>query len=109
MKTSIIYMLCLLVVSSLPAQMTTDMVNTGSSNQHLIMVQGATINSIGEFKEAWHEGNAFYVGYGLLDSDNWALVFQTGYITFQHNEDLNYSGDPKFTIFPLAIGGRLCI
>jgi hypothetical protein len=86
--------------------MTTDMVNTGSSNQHIIMVQGATINSIGEFKEAWYEGNAFYVGYGLLDADDWALIFQTGYITFQHNEELNYSGDPKFTIFPLAIGGR---
>jgi hypothetical protein len=106
MKIIIITILSPLIISSVSAQVTTDILNTGSKSQSFITVQGAAINSIGEFKEAWDKGSAFYVGYGMLDSDNWALMFETGYISFQHNEEEHYSGDPKFTIVPLAIGGR---
>jgi hypothetical protein len=106
MKTFAVIIFCLLVFSTLQAQLTTDIVNMSSANQSFITIQGFSINSIGEFKEAWDKGSGGILGYGTIYPDRWALMMQIGYISFQHNEDIDYSGDPSFTIVPLAIGGR---
>ncbi len=106
MKTIITGILSLLVISTLPAQITTDMGNNESANQSFVTLQGAGVNSIGEFKESWKNGTAVTVGYGTLSADNFALMFQAGYINFDANEEMEFSGDAKFSIIPLAIGGR---
>ncbi len=103
MKKMTFIIVCILAVTSLHAQETSD---ADLTSQPFITVQGAAINSIGEFKEAWDKGTAFYAGYGALYSNQWVLILETGYITFQANEEMEYSGDPKFTIIPIAIGGR---
>ena len=103
------FIICLLAVTSLQAQVTTDMVSTDLTNQAFITLQGASINSIGEFKESWDKGSGIYAGYATLYSNQWALVFETGYISFQHNEEMDLGDDPKFSIIPLAVGGRYYI
>ncbi len=92
MKIISICMFCLMVVTSVPAQVTTDMVSTDLTNQAFITLQGASINSIGEFKESWDKGSGIYAGYATLYSNQWALVFETGYISFQHNEEDGIGG-----------------
>jgi len=103
MKNVIFLILCLLPVGSLQAQPAND---ADLTSQSFISIQVATINSMGEFKESFDKGSAFYAGYGVLYSNQWAFILETGYITFQANEEMEFSGDPTFTMIPLAIGGR---
>jgi hypothetical protein len=106
MKIIIAAILSLLIVSSVSAQMTTDIVNMGSTTQSFITLQAAGINSIGEFKDAFNKGRAITLGYGTISSDNFALVMKIGYMNFDANSEAGYTGDAKFSIVPLAIGGR---
>jgi hypothetical protein len=106
MKTLIIVILSLMAISSVSAQMTTDIVNMGSTTQSFITLQAAGINSIGEFKDAWDGGTGITLGYCSITSDNFAVLLKTGYINFDANADMGYTGDAKFSIVPLAIGGR---
>ena len=78
-------------------------------NEKFFAVQGAKINSLGHFAEGWKDGSAGYVTYGVVYDDNWSLILQTGYITFNANhEETVYQGDvePKFDIIPLMVGTR---
>ena len=72
-------------------------------------VQGFTIKSRGNFGENWDEGKGGYVSYGIIYSNNWALIFQTGFFSFSANENTAYIGDTKFNVFPLMVGTRYYI
>ena len=106
MKTVITIILCLTVISVLPAQMMTDIGENVSTTQTFVTLQAASVNSLGEFKESWKNGTALTLGYGAISSDNFALMLNIGYINFDANEEMDFSGDAKFSIVPLAIGGR---
>lgn len=106
MKLSIINIFILFLLSNLNAQVSTDMVDNKSVNQSFVSVQGFAINSIGHFKDFWEQGSGGYMGYGKVYTNHWGLVFQSGLIRFENNNDQNYSGDPKFIILPLMVGGR---
>jgi uncharacterized protein YuzB (UPF0349 family) len=106
MKSIICLTFCVVLFSSLFAQVTTDIVNKNAESQSFVGAQGYAISSIGHFEENWKEGSGFYVTYGSISSNHWSLIFQTGYISFKQNENVNYVGDPKFTIIPLMIGTR---
>lgn len=106
MKSIICLTFCVVLFSSLSAQVTTDMVNKNAESQSFVGAQGYAISSIGHFEENWKEGSGFYVTYGSISSNHWSLIFQTGYINFKQNENAGFIGDPKFTIIPLMIGTR---
>ena len=101
MKKMTFFIICLLAVTSLQAQVTTDMVSTDLTNQAFITLQGASINSIGEFKESWDKGSGIYAGYATLYSNQWALVFETGYISFKQNEEMDLGTTLNFPLYRL--------
>ena len=62
------------------------------------------IYSIGDFEKNWSDGTSYYFSYDIIDSSNFALVFQTGFVAFNANRNTSYSGDLIFRIFPIQIG-----
>jgi hypothetical protein len=106
MKSILISILVIILFINLNAQVTTDIVNTNGGNQTFIGVQGFAINSIGHFKDYWKAGAGAYVIHGTVYTNHWGLVFQTGFIRFKSNDQANYSGDAKFNMLPLMVGGR---
>ena len=80
-----------------------------SEVEKFITIQGLNINSIGDFKDNWKTGSGFYLGYGIIYSDNGSLLLQTGSINFKANDDAGYKSDSKFRINPLMVGGRYYI
>jgi hypothetical protein len=99
-----------MIFTTLPAQVTTDMVNENGENQNFIGVQGFTVNSLIHFKDSWKDATGFYATYGSISPTNqWALIFQTGYLSFNANENADFTGDEHFEIIPLQIGTRYYI
>ncbi len=72
-------------------------------------LEAISINSIGHFEEDWVSGSGGYVGLENLYSNNWAVIFQTGFIEFKQNTAIAYISDPSFTMIPLRIGGQFYI
>ena len=106
MKSTICLILFVLFFTTLSAQVTTDMVNENGENQSFIGVQGIAINSLIHFKDYWKDASGFFVTYGSISSNNWSLIFQTGYMSFNANEDADLIGDSNFNMIPLQIGTR---
>ena len=77
-----------------------------SEIEKFITVQGLSIASIGEFKDNWKTAGGFYIGYGIIYSDNGALLFQAGIINFKENEDAGYQNNSEFRLTPFMVGGR---
>ena len=109
MKSIICLTICVVLFSSLFAQVTTDMVNKNAESQTFIGAQGIAINSLIHFKDQWKDASGFFVTYGSISSNHWSLIFQTGYISFNPNEDAGYIGDSHFNMIPLQIGTRYYI
>ncbi len=109
MKSIICLTICVVLFSSLFAQVTTDMVNKNAESQSFIGAQGIAINSLIHFKDQWKDASGFFVTYGSISSNHWSLIFQTGYISFNPNEDAGYIGDSHFNMIPLQIGTRYYI
>jgi hypothetical protein len=111
MKKTITILFILLSCFTLQAQETTDMLNADTAPQSFIYIQGAAINSLGVFKEDWDKGSAGYAGYATLYSNQFALVLETGYLSFQTNDEANYGDDPDpvFSLVPIAVGVRYYI
>lgn len=105
MKNILSIMIILIIAITVNAQ---EMVAGGEEGQKFFTAQYATINSIGHFSEAWDNGNGFYLGYGNTHG-HWTLMFQTGYVSYNVNEETGYTGEADFTMFPLWIGGRYFI
>jgi hypothetical protein len=106
MKSTICLIFFVLFFTTLSAQVTTDMVNENGENQSFIGVQGIAINSLIHFKDYWKDASGFFVTYGSISSNNWSLIFQTGYMSFNANEDADLIGDSNFNMIPLQIGTR---
>ena len=106
MKVYIGILVSIVLLANVSGQVSGEILPGTEGSQSFVSVQGMIFNTIGHFKDAWKEGSGGYIGYGTVYTNYWALTFHTGYITFTHNEDLNYTGDPKFTIIPLMVGGR---
>jgi len=110
MKSIICLLFAVMLFSSLSAQVTTDMVNDSGENQNFIGVQGYTINSFIHFKDSWKDATGFYATYGSISTSNhWSLIFQTGYLSFNANEEAGFTGDEYFNIIPIQIGTRYYI
>ncbi len=109
MKSIICLIFCVVLFSSLSAQVTTDMVNKNEESQTFIGAQGIAINSLIHFKDQWKDASGFFVTYGSISSNHWSLIFQTGYISFNPNEDAGFIGDSNFDMIPLQIGTRYYI
>jgi len=116
MKKSLIVIIFIISCSGLFAQLAEDTPGIPGNAQRFLTLQGFTINSIGEstdkwisFKDNWKSAVGFYIGYVKIYASDWALVYQTGYINFKHNEEADFEGDPSYTVIPLAIGGRYYI
>ena len=77
--------------------------------QSFVAVQRILINSIGEFGKDWKEAHGIYLTYGIIYANNWSLIFQTGFMNFKPNDNVEYFGDPSFTVIPLAVGTRYYI
>jgi len=93
----------------LNAQMSNEDMPNENETQSFVAVQGFTISSLGDFSEDWDEGKGGYVSYGIIYSNNWSLIFQTGYITFETNDNAPFIGDAKFNMIPLMVGTRYYI
>lgn len=76
--------------------------------QKFFTAQYATINTIGHFSDHWKDGSGVYLGYGNT-LGHWTLMFQTGYVSYNVNPEMQYTGEAEFTMFPLWIGGRYYI
>jgi hypothetical protein len=110
MKSIIWLVICILFVSSLPAQVETDMVNENGENLKFVGVQGFTVESLVHFKDSWKDGTGFYATYGSISTSNhWSLIFQTGYFSFDANPDAGFTGDEHFEIIPIQVGTRYYI
>lgn len=110
MKSIICLLFAVMLFSSLSAQVTTDMVNDSGENQNFMGVQGYTINSFIHFKDSWKDATGFYATYGSISTSNhWSLIFQTGYLSFNANEEAGFTGDEYFNIIPIQIGTRYYI
>jgi opacity protein-like surface antigen len=110
MKSIICLIFCAILFTTLSAQVTTDMGNENGENQNFIGVQGFTVNSIIHFKDSWKDATGFYASYGSISTSNqWALMFQTGYFSFNANPDAGFTGDEHFEIIPLQVGTRFYI
>ena len=114
MKKQYFIFLIIFSCSGLFAQMENDMDHRpGGEIQRFFTLQGFVINSIGEstdhwtsFKADWKSATGFSIGYVQIYASNWALVYQTGYFSYKYNEESNFTGDPSYSVIPLAIGGR---
>ena len=106
MKSIICFIFCVMLLTSLPAQVTTDMANNNEESQAFIGAQSIAINNLIHFKDQWKEASGFFVTYGSISSNHWSLIFQTGYISFKANEDAGFIGDSHFNMIPLQIGTR---
>jgi hypothetical protein len=110
MKSIICLLFCIVILTSLSAQVTTDMVNENGENQNFIGVQGFSVESLVHFKDSWKDATGFYATYGSISTSNhWSLIFQTGYFSFKANPDAGFTGDEKFDIIPLQVGTRYYI
>lgn len=109
MKSMIIIFVFLMLVGSLAAQVEVQIESDTEQYEEFITAQIAMINSIGEFRESWVGANAFYLGYGKIYPGNWALVMQTGYMTFKNNENVEFDDGASFDVIPLMVGGRYYI
>jgi hypothetical protein len=106
MKSLICLIFGVMLITSLSAQVTTDMVNENGEDQTFIGAQGIAINSLIHFKDSWKDASGFFVTYGSISSNNWSLIFETGYMSFNANEDAGFTGDSHFNLIPLQIGTR---
>jgi len=107
MKSITCLIIGFLFVSSLFAQVTTDMVNENGENLKFVSVQGFTVESLVHFKDSWIDATGFYATYGSISTSNqWSLIFQTGYFSFNANPDAGFTTDEKFEIIPLQVGTR---
>jgi hypothetical protein len=94
----------------LPAQVTTDMVNENGENQNFVGVQGFKMDSFIHFKDSWKDANGFYITYGSISTSNyWSLIFQTGYFSFNANEDAGFKDVEYFDVIPFQVGTRYYI
>jgi hypothetical protein len=109
MKFRLIGLFFLIPLISLNAQVSTDILDTSEKSQSFITLQGITLNCIGDFKQAWKSASGGYVGFGMISSNQWALIFQTGYLSFSPNEEMNYTGEASFNLVPLTVGTRYYI
>ncbi len=92
-------------LAQVEVQVETDM----EQSEKFITAQVAMINSIGEFRKTWVDATAYYLGYGKIYSNNWALVMQVGYMTFKNNENAGFDDGATFDVVPLMVGGRYYI
>lgn len=106
MKTITGIIVCVIFMANLYAQPVTDETTVDYENQKFITLHAASITSIGHFEENWKSGSGGYIGYGILYSNQFALLLQTGYIDYKNNEESEYTGDPSFSMIPLMVGGR---
>ncbi len=110
MKSMTFLIIFTLIVSSLSAQVMTDIVNENGENLKFVSVQGFTVESLVHFKDSWKDATGFYATYGSISTSNhWSLIFQTGYFSFNANPDAGLTADDKFEIIPLQIGTRYYI
>ena len=109
MKSTICLIFCVAFFTCLSAQVTTDMVDKNAESQTFIGAQGIAISSLIHFKDQWKDASGFFVTYGSISSNHWSLIFQTGYISFNPNEDAGFIGDSHFNMIPLQIGTRYYI
>jgi hypothetical protein len=107
MKLITCLLVCIFFVSSLSAQVTTDMVNENGENLKFFGVQGFTVESLVHFKDSWKDATGFFATYGSISTSNhWSLIFQAGYFSFNANPDAGFVGGEKFEIIPLQVGTR---
>jgi hypothetical protein len=71
-----------------------------------ITLSGTAISSIGKFKDSWESGKGIYISYENIYSNNWALIFQGGYLDFKENSTYGFSQNPKFSVIPVQVGTR---
>ena len=110
MKSITGFMISLILVTTVFAQIETDMMDNDEGNQNFFGVQGFTVNSLVHFKDSWKDANGFYATYGSISTSNyWSLIFQTGYLSFKANPDAGFTGDEHFKIIPIQIGTRYYI
>jgi hypothetical protein len=109
MKITAALVIAVLFTSHLFAQQMAGMTTMDKENQKFITAHGASINTIGHFKENWESGSGGYIGYGVIYPNQFALLFQTGYIDYKNNKKSGYSGDPSFSMLPIMVGGRYYI
>jgi opacity protein-like surface antigen len=106
MKSIMCIIFGITLFASLSAQVTTDMVDT-SENQNFVGVQGFTVESLIHFKDSWKDATGFYATYGSISTSNqWALIFQAGYFSFNANPDAGFTGDEYFNVVPVQVGTR---
>ena len=74
--------------------------------QPFIGIQAFTIENIGEFGKDWSDGGGINLTYGILYSNQFALIFNTGYMKQNPSENVEYYGDPSLTMIPFAVGVR---
>lgn len=106
MKIVKVIIFSILVLSTVNAQVTGDIIHHDQQTESFVTVQGISFSTIGHFNDAWKDGSGGYIGYGNIYSNHWALLFHTGYISFNPNEEMNYTGDASFSILPLMVGTR---
>ena len=110
MKSILCLIFSLVFMTTVFAQVETDMVDTNEGNQNFFGVQGYTVNNLVHFKDSWKDGSGFYATYGSISKSNhWSLIFQTGYFSFNANPDAGFTGDEHFEIIPLQVGTRYYI
>ena len=75
-----------------------------------ISIKGSTINNIGEFKEIWETGNALYLSYENISTNQFSYILQTGYTKYKENPDHDFKADDAtFNMIPVQVGGRYYI
>jgi hypothetical protein len=76
-------------------------------NESQISIRATAINNIGELKNMWESGSAFYLSYENISSTHFSYMFQAGYINFKENPNYKFEGDDAhFNITALQVGGR---
>ena len=70
-----------------------------------IIVQGLYIRTLGNFNEVWSSGTGVYINYGMFFPDHNTLNFQTGYIDYKLQDDLD-SLNGSLNVIPLLVGGK---
>ncbi len=108
MKSMIVIFVFLMLAGSLLAQVEVQIDTDIETNEEFVTAQIAMINSIGEFRENWVGANAYYLGFGRIYSNDWALIFQLGYLNFKQNENAEFR-DGSNNVLALTVGGRYYI
>ena len=108
MKSILLILVCTMLTGTSLAQVEVQLGENTGEQKEFLLAQIALINSIGEFRENWVGANAYYLGFGRIYSNDWALIFQAGYLNFRQNENAEFT-DGSHNVIALMVGGRYYI